>query len=167
MRPYKRGSIALIASSAGLFAPATFAAYAASKAYVYHLGQHLRIVRTSAGPLCRSRLPRPSSDTPPFPPRQLSVPHNIKVCVVCPGLIDSPMTRNMRSYGSTSPDVAFASASGLAGRTARAIRNNEGTVLWPRYQVIPLAAIPGIGPINEDIGRWLGASIYAAGEIIA
>lgn len=47
MVPWKKGSIAIIASSAGLFAPVTFAAYAASKAYVYHLGQHLRIVRPS------------------------------------------------------------------------------------------------------------------------
>jgi NAD(P)-dependent dehydrogenase (short-subunit alcohol dehydrogenase family) len=52
MVPFRRGSIAIIASSAGLFAPVTFAAYAASKAYVYHLGQHLRIVR----PLTRSSL---------------------------------------------------------------------------------------------------------------
>lgn len=77
------------------------------------------------------------------------------------------MTKNMRSYGSTSPDFAFASAAGLAGRTARAIRNNEGTVLWPRNQVIPLYAAPAIGPINEELGRWLGASIFAAGKIIA
>jgi NAD(P)-dependent dehydrogenase (short-subunit alcohol dehydrogenase family) len=95
------------------------------------------------------------------------VPHNIQVVVVCPGLIDSPMTRNMRSFGSSSPDAAFGSAAGLAGRTARAIRNNEGTVLWPRNQVIPLYSAPAIGPINEEIGRWLGASIYAAGKIIA
>lgn len=66
---------------------------------------------------------------------QLSVPHNIKVSIICPGFIDSPMTRNMRSYGSIMPDAAFANASGLAGRTARAVRNNEGTVLWPRNQV--------------------------------
>lgn len=66
---------------------------------------------------------------------QLSVPHNIKVSIVCPGFIDSPMTRNMRSYGSIMPDATFANASGLAGRTARAVRNNEGTVLWPRNQV--------------------------------
>lgn len=77
------------------------------------------------------------------------------------------MTRNMRSYGSSSPDMAFASASGLAGRTARALRNNEGTVLWPRTQVVPLYAASSIGMINEEIGRWLGASIYAAGKIIA
>lgn len=51
MLPFKKGSIAVIASSAGLFAPVTFAAYAASKAYVYHLAQHLRIVRLRQAPL--------------------------------------------------------------------------------------------------------------------
>jgi hypothetical protein len=34
-------------------------------------------------------------------------------------------------------------------------------------QVIPLYAAPAVGPINEEIGRWIGASMFAAGQIIA
>ncbi|CDZ97534.1 Predicted dehydrogenase [Phaffia rhodozyma] len=140
MIPYKKGSIVIVASSASIYAPCTFAAYGASKAYLYHLGQSLRV---------------------------LSVPHNIGVTIICPGFIDSPMTKNLRKWGSTLPDFGFASPDGLAHRIRRAQLCNEGTVIWPIGQVAPLYGATSMNPLHEELGRWFGAATGATGTIIS
>jgi len=132
----KSGHICIVGSSAGVFAPATFCAYGASKAYWSHFAQSLRVV---------------------------SLPYNVKVNIALPGFIDTRMTVNMRSWNSIMPDFMFAPASGMAAAIVSGIEHNECVTNWPLNQLLPLYGAKVATPLNEEIGRLVGAASLATG----
>lgn len=136
MVEFKSGHICVIGSSAGVFAPATFCAYGATKAYWYHFAQMLRVV---------------------------SVPYGIEVTTALPGFIDTRMTKNMRSWYSSLPDFMFGSAQGMGSAIVRGIATNTGVINWPLNHLLPLYGARALHPLNEELGRLVGAASMATG----
>lgn len=140
MKTQRHGKICIIASSAALFGPPQFALYGASKANLLSFSQSLR---------------------------SLSTPYRIQVNCVCPGFIESGMTGDMLSAGSTMPPMMLADTLQMAQRIRRAVIEDQAVVIWPLNQVLPLLLASKLNPLNADIGRWVASKIGVTGEMVS
>lgn len=125
------GQIAVTCSSTALFGPVSFCTYNATKAYIYHFVQSLRII---------------------------SLQYNIDVTCICPGMIESGQTHAMIASGAIMPIAALADPNQMAARIVKAVQRKEGVCLWPLNQTLPLAAAKAINPLCEELGRWAGTA---------
>ena len=132
MMARRAGQIAIISSVAGLRALPMAPAYSASKAAVRYYGAALR---------------------------GLLAPQGVKVNVVCPGWITTPMTRGNRFW------MPFIMSAERAARIIRkGLARNKGTIAFPFLMVAPLwlfsviphvltdpflRAMPGKAPLRE------------------
>lgn len=139
MKQRKKGKIVLLSSIAAWSAPTNFAMYSATKAFLYRFGLHLR---------------------------QVSIPHNIDVITVCPGLIESGMTTAMKKAGSTAPMAVFASPHKMANRIKNAVEMNESVVSWPYSEGLVQYGARGLSPIAEELQMWAGLATKATTDIL-
>ncbi|EGG12998.1 uncharacterized protein MELLADRAFT_70515 [Melampsora larici-populina 98AG31] len=140
MKTQRHGKICIIASSAALFGPPQFAFYGASKANLLSFSQSLR---------------------------SISTPYNINVNCICPGFIESGMTADMLSAGSTMPPMMLADTLQMAQRIRLAINQNQSVVVWPLNQVLPLLLASKLNWLNADLGRWVASKIGVTGEMVS
>ncbi|KJE90448.1 short-chain dehydrogenase/reductase SDR [Capsaspora owczarzaki ATCC 30864] len=102
MRDRRRGHIVVVSSLSGLFDVPTSVGYSATKAAVFQFTTFLREVMR---------------------------PHNVRVSVVCPGYVDSNMTRARRSLGSKMP--FFMSTDAAIKIITQGIDENRGVIAFP------------------------------------
>ncbi|KAH9819060.1 hypothetical protein DFH28DRAFT_957510 [Melampsora americana] len=140
MKTQRHGKICIIASSAALFGPPQFAFYGASKANLLSFSQSLR---------------------------SISSPYKIQVNCICPGFIESGMTGDMLSAGSTMPPMMLADTLQMAQRIRRAIHQDQAVVVWPLNQVLPLLLASKLNWLNADLGRWVASKIGVTGEMVS
>ena len=134
------GKIAVTCSSTAFFGPVSFCTYNATKAYLYHFVQSLRII---------------------------SVQHNIDVVCICPGFIESEQTKAMIASGALMPVSALTNTDAMAKRIYKAIGRNEGVCFWPLNQTLPLIAAKAMNPLCEELGRWAGTASGAVTNLLS
>ncbi|KAI8823768.1 uncharacterized protein EV422DRAFT_369159 [Fimicolochytrium jonesii] len=139
MKERRKGKICVIASIAAWGGPGNFALYCSSKAYLYRFALHLR---------------------------QISIPYNIQVTTVCPGLIDSAMTTSMRKLGSIVPKPLHSSPAKLAVHVRKAVKENRGVTSWPYHQGVAQYAFRGLNPVCEEIAVWVGVVSGGASDVL-
>ncbi|KAF8953086.1 hypothetical protein BDZ97DRAFT_1680111 [Flammula alnicola] len=134
------GNICIVGSAAGLYGPANMISYASTKSFINTFSTSLRV---------------------------LAAQHGVDVITVQPGLIDTSMTKQMRSQGSTVPAMEFASAEKMAMNMKQAVEGGGvGVVSWPLRQSVVMYALKAINPICEEIGRWASMEMGLAGRKI-
>ena len=114
----KRGQIAIISSLAGIRGLPSCPAYSASKASVRYYGEALRGVLGS---------------------------HGVRVNVVCPGYIDTPMTR-VNNF----PMPLLLSADKAASIIARGLEKNRSRIAFPLALHLPLWWLSCLPPALTD-----------------
>jgi NAD(P)-dependent dehydrogenase (short-subunit alcohol dehydrogenase family) len=134
-RARPRPKIIVLSSSTAFFTPATFALYAASKAYLYSLAQSLQIA---------------------------SVPYGIGVITVTPGFMRTGMTATMSAAGATYPTAILGDPWKLASKIRRSEERDESVVFYPELQACSLFALRGLNPLLETFGMWAGAATGVA-----
>ncbi|OAA62004.1 NAD(P)-binding domain protein [Niveomyces insectorum RCEF 264] len=127
--------IIVLSSSTAFFLPATFALYAASKAYLYTLARSLQIA---------------------------SVPYGIGVVAVTPGFVETGMTATVRAAGARLPAAVLGDPRTLARKIRRSGEENELLVFYPTFQVWSLFVLRGLNPLLETFGMWAAASMGVA-----
>lgn len=123
--------IIVLSSSTAFFTPASFALYAASKAYLYSLARSLQIA---------------------------SVPYGISVITVTPGFMETGLTATMAKVGATFPTAILGDPRKLARKIRRSEEKDELVVFYPVSQVWSLYALRGLNPLMETFGMWAGAA---------
>ncbi|KAK4195483.1 hypothetical protein QBC40DRAFT_316022 [Triangularia verruculosa] len=127
----------VLSSSTAFFTPATFALYAASKAYLYSLTRSLRIA---------------------------SVPYGNEVITVMPGFMETGMTATMQMAGATTPEAILGDPRKLAAKIKRVEESGgQDVVFYPASQVWALWSLQGLNPLLETFALWLAAATGVAG----
>jgi NAD(P)-dependent dehydrogenase (short-subunit alcohol dehydrogenase family) len=127
--------IIVLSSSTAFFTPASFALYAASKAYLYSLARSLQIA---------------------------SAPYGIGVITVTPGFMETGLTATMSDAGATFPRAILGDPRKLARKIRRCEERDELVVFYPVSQVWSLYALRGLNPLLETFGMWAGAATGVA-----
>ncbi|ODQ56144.1 NAD(P)-binding protein [Saitoella complicata NRRL Y-17804] len=132
--------IVIVASSAAYFAPANFALYAASKAFLYSLGVSLV---------------------------SIAAPFDIQVTTVTPGFIESGMTQTMLATGMTTPHPTLGHPQKMARAIRRGEERGDVMVAWPVIEVAGLFGARALSPLVEVLGRWIGMATGSAGWVLS
>ncbi|BFZ60066.1 hypothetical protein YB2330_001088 [Saitoella coloradoensis] len=139
-KPRTTRKIVIVASSAAYFAPANFALYAASKAFLYSLGMSLV---------------------------SIAAPFNIQVTTVTPGFIESGMTQTMLATGMTTPHPTLGHPQKMARAIRRGEERGDVMVAWPVIEVAGLFGARALSPLVEVLGRWVGMATGSAGWVLS
>ncbi|KAK3306741.1 uncharacterized protein B0T15DRAFT_552708 [Chaetomium strumarium] len=127
--------IIVLSSSTAFFTPATFALYAAAKAYLYSLARSLQVA---------------------------SAPYGIGVVAVTPGFMETGLTENMIRTGATCPRAILGDPRKLARKIKRSEEADELLVFYPVSQVWALFSARALNPLLETLGLWAGAATGVA-----
>ncbi|KAJ3046019.1 hypothetical protein HDV00_003767 [Rhizophlyctis rosea] len=128
MAKRKRGQICIFSSIAGWFTVPSLALYGSSKAFLKLFGMNLR---------------------------SMSIPYNINVTTVFPGLVHSKMTETMMPH-STFPRWAFVHPLKAAQIIKSGLEENRSIVTFPLSESLPQFALQGVNPLCEELGLWFG-----------
>ncbi|KAL2135482.1 hypothetical protein VTI74DRAFT_8341 [Chaetomium olivicolor] len=131
--------VIVLSSSTAFFTPASFALYAASKAYLYSLARSLQVA---------------------------SAPYGVEVVTVTPGFIDTAMTKTMMCSGATTPQAILGDPRKLAKKIRRSEEKGEQVVFYPVSQVCALFSLRALNPLMEALAMWTGAATGVAAWVL-
>jgi short-subunit dehydrogenase len=127
--------IIVLSSSTAFYTPATFALYAAAKAYLYSLTRSLQVA---------------------------SAPYGIGVVAVTPGFMETGLTENMIRSGATCPRAILGDPRKLARKIKRSEERDELLIVYPVTQVWALFSARALNPLLETLALWVGATTGVA-----